>query len=128
MTDVGRKGGCIACRFKLPDGLFELGCDVTQGITKLPYTKEESRLRHIEQVRRWQRDNPESFTEAQRRYYYNPDKAISAGYKNMPEEKKAKIRARQRRYYQANKEKILSQAREDYAKKKGWDSEAYDAA
>lgn len=96
---------CLACKCKLPPGIFDFQFDATfVQPARVCQTPEEAKARHIQQVINWQKRNPQKV-----RGYVDT-------YTSKPETK-AKYKAKNAENYRANKEEICRLARENYSKK-----------
>ena len=124
-----KSGHCLACRFKLPNGLFShtLTVEPKPPHPNLKYqTPEEARAAHAARVGEWNKRNPDSFQATQQRYRENNAEALKARsaerYKNFSAEKKAAIVARGRERYKnmtpERKAMILEKQRAKYQARK----------
>ena len=122
-----KDGKCLACEYHLPDGLFTHNCQNVAPITlpnKKYATPEEARKAHVARQILWNKNNPEKYKAAQKRY--TSKKEVKEHrvnkYAQMTEEQREAYRARQREQYHSmspeEKRALLDASKERYRLKK----------
>ena len=122
-----KDGKCLACEYHLPDGLFTHNF---QNVAPMPSvrrkyaTPEEAYRAHVARQVIWNKNHPEKFKAAQKRYTSKDEvkKRKNTRYAEMSAEDREAYRARQREQYRnmdpIEKRKMLDACKEKYHAKK----------
>jgi hypothetical protein len=109
-------GHCLACVFRLPAGLFEHSkTDVAPARRISKYNSaDEARQAHVDRQKEWNKNNPEKFRAAQKRYHASEKyrARVKDRYLNLSEEKREIMREKQRQYYARKRLALAEQQKE----------------